>query len=116
MISAEQQARDILERAGVDYAQDFSADDLVEIANLIREIKRLKGEIDGRVNLLARKYARKGLTPEELARLTILDERVERLIPSVSEKEIDTLEGILRQIKEISAADDALRRELGIDE
>ncbi len=35
MKSAEQQARDMLERAGVPNAQDYSAGDLVEIANLI---------------------------------------------------------------------------------
>lgn len=34
-VSAEQQARDMLERAGVDYAQSMAAGDLVEIANLI---------------------------------------------------------------------------------
>jgi hypothetical protein len=33
----EQQARDLLERLGVDDAQSFTAGDLVELANLIRE-------------------------------------------------------------------------------
>ena len=35
MKSAEQQARDMLERAGVENAQNISASDIVEIANLI---------------------------------------------------------------------------------
>lgn len=34
-MSAEQEARDMLDRAGVDDAQDMSAGALVEIANLI---------------------------------------------------------------------------------
>ena len=35
MISLEQQARDLLERAGVEKAQEMTAGDLVEIANLL---------------------------------------------------------------------------------
>lgn len=34
-MTAEQKARDMLERMGVEGAQDFSAGDLVELANLI---------------------------------------------------------------------------------
>lgn len=34
-VSAEQQARDLLERCGVEDAQSFSAGDVVELANLI---------------------------------------------------------------------------------
>ena len=40
-VSAEQQARDMLERIGVENAQSFTAGDLVELANLISESKRL---------------------------------------------------------------------------
>lgn len=40
-VSCEQQARDILERLGVEDAQAYSAGDLVEIANLIRDRERL---------------------------------------------------------------------------
>lgn len=39
MASAEQQARDMLERAGVEDAQSMTAGDLVEIANLIDDRK-----------------------------------------------------------------------------
>jgi len=35
MTSAEQQARDMLERMGIEDAQEFTAGDLVELANLI---------------------------------------------------------------------------------
>lgn len=36
-VTAEQQARDMLERMGVDQAENFSAGDLVELANLIAD-------------------------------------------------------------------------------
>jgi hypothetical protein len=46
--SAEQQARDMLERAGVENAQDLSASSLVEIANLIAGVvpKETRMDID----------------------------------------------------------------------
>lgn len=40
--SAEQQARDLLERLDVEDAQSFSSGDLVELANLIAEVERLR--------------------------------------------------------------------------
>ncbi|MCK6433380.1 MAG: hypothetical protein HUU30_17630 [Burkholderiaceae bacterium] len=40
-MTAEQQARDMLERMGVEGAQNFSAGDLVELANLIAERNHL---------------------------------------------------------------------------
>jgi hypothetical protein len=40
--SAEQEARDMLERIGVENAQSFTAGDLVELANLIAEVERLR--------------------------------------------------------------------------
>lgn len=42
MKSAEQQARDTLERLDVKEAQNMSTGDITEIANLIREVQRLK--------------------------------------------------------------------------
>ena len=42
--SLEQQARDILERAGDEHAQQRTAGDVVEIANLLAEIERLRAE------------------------------------------------------------------------
>ncbi len=41
-VSAEQQARDMLERIGVENAQSFTAGDLVELANLISQRERLR--------------------------------------------------------------------------
>jgi hypothetical protein len=41
-VSAEQQARDMLERLDVEDAQSYSSGDLVELANLIAEVDRLR--------------------------------------------------------------------------
>lgn len=41
-MSAEQEARDLLEQMGVDNAQSFSSGDIAELANLIAENKRMK--------------------------------------------------------------------------
>ncbi len=40
--SVEQQARDLLERMGIEGAQSFSSGDLVELANLIAEVRDWK--------------------------------------------------------------------------
>lgn len=44
--TAEQKARDMLERMGVKDAQSFSSGDLVELANLIVEVERLEEKLD----------------------------------------------------------------------
>src|SRR5689334_6218643 len=44
--TAEQSARDMLERMGVEDAQSFTSGDLVELANLIAERDRLRTEVD----------------------------------------------------------------------
>lgn len=41
-MTPEQEARDMLERMGVEGAQDFTAGDLVELANLIAEVNELR--------------------------------------------------------------------------
>ena len=63
-MTVEQQARDMLERIGVENAQNFSAGDLVELANLIHENKvlryewyRVKASLDNAVNLLSSIYS-----------------------------------------------------------
>ncbi len=40
-MTAEQEARDMLDRMGVEDAQAFTAGDLVELANLITEVGKL---------------------------------------------------------------------------
>ncbi len=45
-MSAEQKARDMLERMGVENAQDFSAGELVELANLIAQFEMMRSAIE----------------------------------------------------------------------
>lgn len=47
MVSAEQRARDLLERCGVEDAQSFTAGDVVELANLLVEVDRLRAATRG---------------------------------------------------------------------
>lgn len=63
-MTSEQQARDMLERIGVENAQNFSAGDLVELATLINDSQisfykqeAVKAQLDSVVNLLYRIYA-----------------------------------------------------------
>jgi len=42
MITHEQQARDILERMGIEGAQNFSSGEIIEIANLLRKVETLE--------------------------------------------------------------------------
>ena len=63
-MTVEQQARDMLERIGVQNAQNFSAGELAELANLIyeneifsHELDRLRSTLDNAVNLLSRSHA-----------------------------------------------------------
>jgi phage terminase Nu1 subunit (DNA packaging protein) len=67
-----------------------------------------------RIRLLARRYARNSLTPEESARLDILNERVQQLVPSVTDEEVDDLGQMVNKLHEIAAADEALRKRLGM--
>ena len=69
--TAEQQARDMLEGCGVEDAQSFTAGDVVEIANLIRNERRQRHQLD------AIRHQCVDFTPDPsvvLAILAILDE------------------------------------------
>jgi len=54
--TVEQQARNMLERAGVEYAQSLSASSLAEIGNLIVEVYKLRRENE-RLQEWKRKYS-----------------------------------------------------------
>lgn len=56
LFSAEQQARDMLERAGVEDAQNMTSGDLVEIANLIA----------GNIKIAIQDYERSSITDKDL--------------------------------------------------
>ncbi len=64
----------------------------------------VRGANSGRLELLARKYAEKTLTPEQSARLSILTERVRAIMPRVKEDDfqsLDLLESLLQKSKSI---------------
>jgi hypothetical protein len=57
----EQNARDILDRMGIENAQSFSSGEIIELANKLREIERLRARVsylekclEGRRKLIAR--------------------------------------------------------------
>lgn len=68
-----------------------------------------------RLQLLARKYARKGLTSEEQARLDIVTERVRQLMPRVMATDLEKLEELAQRAARIREIDETVRRELGIE-
>jgi len=69
-----------------------------------------------RIALLARKYVAKErrFGDEEGARLAILTERVRRLLPSVTAREYEVLEGALKDAAEVMEADEEMRRRLNL--
>lgn len=57
-MSAEQQAREMLQRMGIGNAEDFSSGDLVELANVIAERDRLREALvaEERAQRIAREH------------------------------------------------------------
>lgn len=69
-----------------------------------------------RLTLLARKYAMSDkFSKEGDARLAILTERLRRLIPAVTEKEVEFLEKTWEEIGQISESENEIRRRLDMD-
>jgi hypothetical protein len=66
-----------------------------------------------RLELLARQYVNK-LSLEEDARLSIVTERVRRLIPRVTVEDFETLERIAERLQRIGSDDADRRNRLGI--
>lgn len=69
-----------------------------------------------RIKLLARKYARKGLSIRDEARLVIATERIRWLIPRVTTEDFEHLADTAEEIKKIDEADIKLREELGLND
>jgi hypothetical protein len=67
-----------------------------------------------RLELLARQYVSKHLSPEEDARLSIVTEKVRRLIPRVTVEDFEALGRIAEQLNRIGSEDTDRRRRLGI--
>jgi len=66
-----------------------------------------------RLELLARQYVNKHLSHEEQARLSIVTERVRRLIPRITAKDFEVLERIAERLQEIGSDDADRRKRLG---
>lgn len=63
-----------------------------------------------RLQLLARKYARKALTNEEQVRLDILTERVRRLMPRVTATDLEKLEELAQEAAHLREIAENVRR------
>jgi hypothetical protein len=67
-----------------------------------------------RLELLARQYVAKQLSPEEEARLEIVAQRVRRLIPRVTAADLESLETIAQESSAIHRRNEDRRRRLGM--
>ena len=77
------------------------------------EISQADAANRARLELLARQYVNK-LSLEEDARLSIVTERVRRLIPRVTVEDFETLERIAERLQRIGSDDADRRNRLGI--
>jgi hypothetical protein len=77
------------------------------------EISQADAANRARLELLARQYVNK-LSLEEDARLSIVTERVRRLIPRVTVEDFETLERIAERLQRIGSDDTDRRNRLGI--
>lgn len=89
---------------------------ITEYNQSIHESEEVEATNIDRIKLLARKYARKGLSTEDEARLEIVTERIRQLIPRVTIEDFEHLGKIAEEIKNISDADNKLRKELGLND
>lgn len=67
-----------------------------------------------RLQLLARKYARKALTSEEQARLDIVSERVRQLMPRVMATDLEKLEELAQEAARFREIAENVRRKQGM--
>ena len=104
-----------------DIIVDLWSSTLTESEDLLIETQQSGLEFEGvdnvnrdRIELLARKYARKNLSKEDTVRLEIVRERMRKLVPRVTTKDFENLVEIAEDINRIGDEDDRLREELGL--
>jgi hypothetical protein len=97
------------------YIDIFSAIDLEDYHSSDEASKEEKTN-KSRLQLLARKYAKGGLTTEEASRLEILTGQIQALIPSVTAEAIDRLSNMTSRLSEINAAISNIQRELDTED
>jgi hypothetical protein len=71
--------------------------------------------VSDRITLLARQYVRREVSAEDEARLTIATEKVRQLIPRVTAEDVEALNEMLEEAKELEQQDNEQRKRLGID-
>ena len=65
-----------------------------------------------RITLLARKYVKETLSPEEEARLVIATEQVRQLMPRITVANLEKLEELGSEIAELQSYDEEVRHKL----
>ena len=79
------------------------------------ELRRTDDISENRIVLLARKYADNKFSPEESARLEILNEMIQRLTPSVTELDMDKMNDLSARLDRIAALKAELRQKYGLE-
>lgn len=64
---------------------------------------------EDRITLLARKYATKHMLPEDAARLNILTQRLRNTMPGITEKDLEIMEGLNKQLESANRLNDRLQ-------
>lgn len=64
---------------------------------------------EDRITLLARKYATKHMLPEDAARLNILTQRLRNAMPGITEKDLEIMEGLNKQLESANRLNDRLQ-------
>ena len=77
--------------------------------------QKVKDISERRIVLLARKYASSQFSPEESARLDILNEMIQRIMPSVTDGDIRKMEDLSSRLEKISNANIEIRKKYGLD-
>ena len=67
-----------------------------------------------RIALLARKYASSQTTPEESARLNILTEKIQQLMPSITDEDVAIMENLSLRLEEASGINNEMRLKYGL--
>ena len=64
---------------------------------------------EDRITLLARKYANKHMLPEDSARLNILTQRLRNTLPGITERDLEIMEGLNKQLESANRLNDRLQ-------
>jgi len=94
-----------------DRPYESNGDATIRLVDFADEADRQNAD---RLQMLARRFARRGADPELDARIEILNERVRQLIPRVTERDLQKLAGDLEEAATYAAEADQELRDLGV--